>query len=128
MTRKNGTVLCLILLWTLGAQSQGWSQADYRQHQTQIIRLAEVMGGSHYLRGICDKADNQIWRAHMLSLLELEQPPQEMREEMVSRFNANYDRARRSFSKCNRKATRELSKLAQEGEQLTGEISQGLSF
>ncbi len=126
MTKKSILAVSLILAAILVAPPGGWSQSDYGQHQTRLVRMAEVMGGLHYLRGICDKEDNQVWRGNMMRLLDLEQPPQDVRERMVSRFNSYFDREQKSFSTCNRKATREIKKLAGEGQQLTSELSRNL--
>ncbi len=118
----------LILAVLLVAPSVAWSQSDYARHQTRLVRIAEIMGGLHYLRGICDKENNQVWRGNMLRLLDLEQPPQDVRERMVSRFNSYFDREKRSYSTCNRKTTREIKRLAGEGQQLTSELTRNLRY
>ena len=118
----------LILAVLFVAPSVAWSQSDYARHSTRLVRIAEIMGGLHYLRGICDKENNQVWRGNMLRLLDLEQPPQDVRERMVSRFNSYFDREKRSYSTCNRKATREIKRLAGEGQQLTSELTRNLRY
>lgn len=116
----------LILAGLLVTLPVAWSQSNYGRHQTRLVRIAEIMGGLHYLRGICDKEKNQVWRGNMLRLLDLEQPPQDVRERMVSRFNSYFDREKRSHATCNRKATREIKRLAGEGQQLTSELTRSL--
>jgi len=118
----------LILAVLFVAPSVAWSQSDYARHSARLVRIAEIMGGLHYLRGICDKENNQVWRGNMLRLLDLEQPPQDVRERMVSRFNSYFDREKRSYSTCNRKTTREIKRLAGEGQQLTSELTRNLRY
>ena len=113
----------LFALVLTGPAGPASAQSGSQGYQSQLLRLAEVMGSLHYLRSLCDRNDSQIWRSNMMKLLDLERPPQDVRAQMVSRFNGSYEENRRNYSRCSSGARSRIRSLAGEGERLINGLS-----
>lgn len=59
-------------------------------YQTQLERLAELLGSLHYLRALCQADEGQTWRAKMSDLIAAENPAADDRKRMVEAFNRGY--------------------------------------
>lgn len=97
----------IILLFVAASISPVMAQTaeEYRQRQSDLVELASVFGELHHIRRLCEpRLEGDVWRERMKSLVELEQPAAEARENMVKRFNTGYRNAGDHFSSCNRRA------------------------
>lgn len=91
----------------------------YSRYQGQLLRMADILGALHHLRGSCIDGETQIWREEMMELIRLESPSPERKDELITRFNNAYAAARRDFAQCNRTTSKYAQKLADEGSHLT---------
>ena len=127
MSVRNRLIACLCLLFASVPAQGAAAQEDFMRYQQQLLRMAEILGGVHHLRGTCDDSENQYWRGRMLRLIDIEQPSQSLRNQMIERFNANYDEQKRRFPKCGNKTSKEAARLAREGESLALQMARELS-
>ena len=103
----------LILMGPVSAQS------TFQSHRDQMLELASTLGSMHYLRGECNRREDQKWREYMLRMLDAEQPSQNFRSELITTFNESFGRQEQRFKKCNSAAKQEAKRLAERGRQLT---------
>lgn len=66
-------------------------------YRTQLVDLAEVLGGAHYLRIICDGRDDQRWRNYMRGVIQREP---EYNGILVEGFNRGYRQEEARFPVC----------------------------
>ena len=66
-------------------------------YRTQLVELAEVLGGSHYLRVVCDGRGDQRWRDYMRGVIEREP---EYNALLVEGFNRGYRNEEARFPVC----------------------------
>lgn len=97
-------------------------------HPGRIMRMAEVLGGLHSIRGRCSGGEAQIWRDYMLELLRHEDPHKEGRAALVETFNTAYHAQGARFPSCTPQAMKEADRLAREGAGLARSVSAGLGF
>jgi uncharacterized protein (TIGR02301 family) len=88
----------------------------YRQ---QLTDLAEVLGGSHYLRIVCQGRADQRWRTYMQGVIQRE--PQ-YNDQLVGAFNRGYRDQEARFPTCDETTRQMEAELRARGLR----ISQGL--
>jgi uncharacterized protein (TIGR02301 family) len=66
-------------------------------YRGQLVELSEVLGGSHYLRILCDGRGDQRWRDYMRGVIERE--PQ-YNAVLVEGFNRGYRNEEARFPTC----------------------------
>ena len=88
----------------------------YRQ---QLTDLAEVLGGSHYLRIVCQGRGDQRWRAYMQGVIQRE--PQ-YNDQLIGAFNRGYRDQEARFPTCDETTRQMEAELRARGLR----ISQGL--
>lgn len=66
-------------------------------YRGQLVELAEVLGGSHYLRILCEGRGDQRWRDYMRGVIERE--PQ-YNAVLVEAFNRGYRNEEARFPVC----------------------------
>jgi len=88
----------------------------YRQ---QLTDLAEVLGGSHYLRIVCQGRGDQRWRAYMQGVIQRE--PQ-YNDQLIGAFNRGYRDQEARFPTCDETTRQMEAELRARGVR----ISQGL--
>lgn len=71
-------------------------EAWYRQ---QLTDLAEVLGGAHYLRILCEGRGDQRWRDYMRGVIEREPTYNSI---LVESFNRGYRDQEARFPVCDR--------------------------
>ncbi len=100
------------------AAAQAPTTADPRA-RADLSRLAEVLGGAHYLRVTCQGRSDQRWRVLMVSLLDREGPPGDpKREDLIAAFNKGYRSYEARFPGCSEAARAQEADLRQRGEAL----------
>ncbi|WEX07659.1 TIGR02301 family protein [Chelativorans sp. AA-79] len=95
------------------------AQAPY---DPQLMRLAEVLGSVHFLRGLCGEKEG-VWRAQMEALLDAEAPSEERRAKLVASFNRGYRSFAGVYTSCTDSALQAIDRYMKEGETLTNEIT-----
>lgn len=66
-------------------------------YRAQLVELAEVLGGSHYLRVVCEGRGDQRWRDYMRGVIEREP---EYNALLVEGFNRGYRNEEARFPVC----------------------------
>jgi uncharacterized protein (TIGR02301 family) len=89
-------------------------------YRSQLVELAEVLGGSHYLRILCDGRTDQRWRDYMRGIIQREPA---YNAELVEGFNRGYRNEEARFSQCDATTRQMEAELRARGLR----ISQGLS-
>lgn len=105
-------VLCALLVASLALPAaaqqpqprppQQGSQAETHPrgeewYRGQLVELAEVLGGAHYLRIVCDGRGDQRWRDYMRGVIQRE--PQ-YNGVLVEGFNRGYRQEEARFPVC----------------------------
>lgn len=99
------------------AQAPQRGEAWYRG---QLVELAEVLGGAHYLRILCDGRGDQRWRDFMRGVIEREP---RYNSELVDAFNRGYRQEESRFFNCDGTARQVEAELRARGLR----VSQALS-
>ncbi len=66
-------------------------------YRSQLVELSEVLGGSHYLRTLCDGRGDQRWRNSMRGVIDREP---EYNALLVEGFNRGYRNEEARFPVC----------------------------
>lgn len=66
-------------------------------YRGQLVELSEVLGGSHYLRVLCDGRGDQRWREYMRGVIEREP---NYNAQLVEGFNRGYREEEARFPTC----------------------------
>lgn len=77
-------------------QQRAGGEAWYRQ---QLSDLAEVLGGAHYLRILCEGRGDQRWRDYMRGVIEREPAYNSI---LVESFNRGYRDQEARYPVCDR--------------------------
>lgn len=89
-------------------------------YQTQLEDLAEVLGGAHYLRILCEGRGDQRWRDYMRGVITRE--PRYERDLTVA-FNAGYRQEEARFADCDRDAQQMEAELRARGLRIADGLS-----
>ncbi len=89
-------------------------------YRGQLVELAEILGGAHYLRILCDGRGDQRWRDYMRGVIQRE--PQH-NAALVEGFNRGYRNEEARFPTCDATTRQMEAELRARGLR----VSQGLS-
>jgi uncharacterized protein (TIGR02301 family) len=89
----------------------------------ELLRLAEILGALHFLRGICGGKDGQTWRDQMQALVDAETPGGERRDRMVASFNRGYRGFEQSYRVCTPAASLAIRRFLEEGAKISRDIT-----
>ncbi len=93
-------------------------------YDDRLSRFAEILGSIHYLRGLCDPAKADEWRAGMQSLLDVETRDEPARREtLTAAFNRGYRSFASVYTRCTQAAIAAEERYRNEGATLAAEIS-----
>lgn len=102
-------------------QPSGQTQARGEEwYRGQLVELAEVLGGAHYLRIVCDGRGDQRWRNYMRGVIEREP---EYNGLLVEGFNRGYRQEEARFPVCDATTRQMEAELRARGLR----VAQGLS-
>ncbi len=113
----------LILLFaatTATAQPAAGGRAPY---ETDMQRLAEIMGALHYLRDLCGAREGMVWRNEMQALLDAEAPSGERRERLTASFNRGYRGFQQTYRTCTPAADYAIRRYLEEGSKIARDIT-----
>lgn len=97
------SALCALALAGLAAPAVAQQQPPSEPvrgeewYRVQLVELAEVLGGSHYLRVVCEGRGDQRWRDYMRGVIEREP---EYNALLVEGFNRGYRNEEARFPVC----------------------------
>ena len=112
MSKRFPAVLALILAC---AAVPARAQDAAAPFDGDLQRLAEILGGLHYLRGICGANEGNKWRNEMQALIDAETPSGERRTRMIAGFNRGYNGFQQTYRSCTPAATVAISRYIEEG-------------
>lgn len=114
----------LVLLVLIAAAPALAQEGDYGARQRGLVSLAQIFGELHHIRRTCDPdREADIWRNRMKSLIDLEEPSFDVREQMVAAFNDGYVSAQSRFPYCDRGAEDYAAARAYAGEALVSNLT-----
>lgn len=89
-----------------------------------LMRLSEILGGLHYLRGLCSPNDGQKWRNQMTALLDAEAPAGSARRaRMMASFNRGYRGFQQAYRSCTPAADLAIRRYLDEGAKISREVT-----
>jgi uncharacterized protein (TIGR02301 family) len=109
-------VLCL-------AAAPAHAQVAVAPYDTDMKRLAEVLGALHYLRGICGSNEGQKWRNEAQALIDAEAPTGDRHEQMIASFNRGFRGFQQTYRTCTPAADFAIRRYLDEGAKLAREIT-----
>ena len=92
-------------------------------YDSNLQRLAEIMGALHYLRGICGANEGQKWRNELQALVDAEAPAGERRARMVAAFNRGYRGFQQSYHTCTPAADLVIRRYLEEGSRIARDVT-----
>ena len=113
-------VPALLALVVAGAPANAQAPAPF---DTNLQRLAEIMGALHYLRGICGANEGQKWRNQMQALVDAEAPTGDRRTRMVASFNRGFRIFQQSYRTCTPAADLVIRRYLDEGSKIAREVT-----
>ena len=120
----NRTLLCASLIIAMSVFAPPLSaQSLSASSQSRLLKLAEILGAVHHLRGICVAEETQTWRQSMIRLIETQDAPEWLADQMIDRFNQGYYREQSNYPVCDAASERRAVRLANEGARLAKSLS-----
>lgn len=117
------TAVLLTLVLALALASAPARAQPAAPYDTNLQRLAEIMGALHYLRGLCGAKDGQKWRNEVQALIEAEAPTGERRSRMIASFNRGYRGFQQSYRTCTPAADIVIRRYLEEGSRIAREVT-----
>ncbi len=96
-------------------------QSRRTQYGQELMQLAHVLGGAHYLRVLCVGKSDQSWRLFMVAMLDREGGPR--RTDLVDAFNDGYRDIELRFPGCSPTAQAEETELKNQGMRLADTLA-----
>ena len=93
--------------------------SDERPYDTQLFRLAEILGTLHYLRELCGANEGQVWREHMRELTASEGTSALRRAKLVESFNRGYRDYSRTYRTCTQPAIVAIQRYMEQATAIT---------
>lgn len=91
-------------------------------YETQVLRLAEILGALSYLDELCGSSDPSEWRAKMQALLDAEAKTTFRKERLAGTFNRSFRGYERSYRVCTANAQAVITRFLAEGGRLAHEV------
>jgi uncharacterized protein (TIGR02301 family) len=89
-----------------------------------LMRLSEILGGLHYLRGLCNPNEGPKWRTQMQALIDAEAPAgSPRRAHMMASFNRGYRGFQQSYRSCTPAADLAIRRYLDEGAKISREVT-----
>jgi uncharacterized protein (TIGR02301 family) len=115
-----GALVLASIACPLAATAQQRGPAEHKQ----MLDLAYVLGQAHALRQAC-APDDQMWRARMQRMIEVEAPEEAFEAQLATRFNDGFVAEHARFPKCDAGAAAAEAKVAEQGRKLALTLSRG---
>lgn len=91
-------------------------------YEKEMLRLSEVLGALHYLRGLCNANEGSLWRDEMQALLVAEDPTPARKQLLVGSFNRGYRGFSEVYRECTPTAAEAANRYLKQGVRLAAEI------
>jgi uncharacterized protein (TIGR02301 family) len=118
--KKLLTIGSILLCLALPAQAQETAPAPF---DSDLQRLAEILGALHYLRAVCGTKEGKKWRNEMQALIDAEAPGGERRRKIVASFNRGYQGFQQAYRTCTPAADIAIRRYLDEGARIARDIT-----
>ena len=119
--RKNLAAILLLISALIAVPARAQDAAA--PFDGELQRLAEILGGLHYLRGICGSNEGNKWRNEMQALIDAETPSGERRTRMIAGFNRGYNGFQQTYRSCTPAATVAIRRYIEEGSKISRDLT-----
>lgn len=93
-------------------------------YDARLVRLSEILGSVHYLRGLCKATAEDDWRQTMQQILDVEARDEPARRQLfTAAFNRGYRAFASLYSDCTAAAVVAEERYRNEGATLASEIA-----
>jgi uncharacterized protein (TIGR02301 family) len=118
------TLLAIVAILAVCAGPVTAQQTGPVPFEDDLARLAEVLGGLHYLRAVCGADEKQAWRAEMQALLDAEAPAgTPRRAKMIAGFNRGFRGFQQAYRTCTPAAELAIRRHLAEGVRISREVT-----
>src|SRR5262249_41625078 len=119
MLRRGLLVILIVGLFAASARA-----ADEAPFDGALLRLSEILGGLHYLRGICNPTEGPKWRNEIRELITAEPPAgPPRRAHMMASFNRGYRGFQQVYRTCTPAADLAIRRYLDEGAKLSRDVT-----
>lgn len=105
-----------------GTEAEPAAPAPPAPYEGPLLRLAELMGSLHYLRGLCGNPDAPLWRQRMTSLLDGETTDEARKSRLAGSFNRGYRTFQQTYHSCNPSAEATIRAYLDEGRRIARDV------
>jgi uncharacterized protein (TIGR02301 family) len=112
--------LAMLALVVTAAPARAQAPAPF---DSNLQRLAEILGALHYLRGICGANEGQKWRNEVQALIDAEAPSGDRRTRMVASFNRGYRGFQQAYRTCTPAADLVIRRYLEEGSKIARDVT-----
>jgi uncharacterized protein (TIGR02301 family) len=92
-------------------------------YESQLLRLAELMGALAYLRDLCGAHDADAYRAKMASLLEVEAKSAARKEGLAGAYNRGFGEYRIFYRACTPAAKEIIARYLDEAAKISADVA-----
>jgi uncharacterized protein (TIGR02301 family) len=117
---RRSLILTFLALSLAAAPARAQAPAPF---DSNLQRLAEIMGALHYLRGICGANEGQKWRNEVQALIDAEAPGGDRRTRMVASFNRGYRGFQQTYRTCTPAADLVIRRYLEEGSKIARDVT-----
>jgi uncharacterized protein (TIGR02301 family) len=110
--------MALLVFATTVARAQAPAPFD-----SNLQRLAEIMGALHYLRGLCGANEGMKWRNEVQALIDAEAPSGDRKARMVASFNRGYRGFQQTYRTCTPAADLVIRRYLEEGSRIARDVT-----
>jgi uncharacterized protein (TIGR02301 family) len=116
--------LALALIVAIACAGPARAQGGPVPFEDDLARLAEILGGLHYLRAVCGADEKQTWRTEMQALVDAEAPPgSPRRAKMITSFNRGFRGFQQAYRTCTPAAEVAIRRHLAEGVKISREVT-----
>jgi uncharacterized protein (TIGR02301 family) len=115
--------LAAVAILSAAIAAPAGAQSRVPPYENDLLRLAEILGAVHYLRGLCQTDEGQTWRSMMQALIEAENPTRDRRGNLIDSFNRGYRGFEQTYHTCNRTAVAIIDRYMVEGADIAQRIA-----
>src|SRR5882762_5555033 len=119
---KHLAAAALIAL-TVAVSAPVRAQSAVAHFDSDLQRLAEILGTLHYLRAICGSNEGMKWRNEMQALVDAETPSGQRRSRMVASFNRGYHGFQQTYRACTPAANLAIRRYLDEGSKISRDLT-----
>ena len=125
--RRRGRPVALIAVALIAASTAGApgrAAEGEAPFENDLLRLSEILGGLHYLRGLCTPSEGQKWRAEMQALIDAEAPAgTPRRAHMMASFNRGFRGFQQTYRTCTPAADLAIRRYLEEGAKIARDVT-----